>query len=79
MNAVVDDGVHLDGDGVPGEDLLRGHVKGECPQVHDLHLIQKGVDEDDAGAPGSPLLDLAKAEDDGALILLEMMSEQMAL
>ena len=34
VNLIVDDSVHTDGDGVPGEDLLRRNIECSSPEVH---------------------------------------------
>ena len=45
---VVDDGVHGDGDGVPGEYLLGRHVEADGAEVHLLVGVDTGDDEEDA-------------------------------
>ena len=67
---VVDDGVDGDGDGVLGENLLRGDVEGDGPEVGDGDLVHAGDDEEEAGADGAAATDAAEAEEDSALVLL---------
>ena len=83
--------ITLNSDRVFGQDLLRGHIKSDGPQIHHLDFINAGDDEEQART-NSPtlltakqiwliwpfdniwlfsvyLLQSAKPEDDGSLIL----------
>ncbi len=68
---VVDDRVHPDGDRVPGQDLLRGHVERDRAQVHHRDGVHAGEDEEEAGSDRAALAGAPEAENDGALVLLQ--------
>ena len=48
--------ITLHSDGVFGQNLLRGHIKSDCPQVDNLDFINAGDDEEQAGTHGSSLV-----------------------
>lgn len=54
---VVHDRVHRHGDAVFGQDLLRWHVEGDCPQVDHHDVVHAGVDEEEAWPHSPTLLD----------------------
>ena len=47
--------ITLDSDGVFGEDLLRGNVESDGPEVDHLHLVNAGDDEEQSRAHGATL------------------------
>merc|ERR1719317_1811622 len=51
---VVHHGVHADSHGVPGQDLLRGHVKSSSPEVHTPVVVNTGDYEEQPRTLGSP-------------------------
>ena len=48
-DAEIEHGAYFDGDVVAGDDVLRGHVEGDGPQVEAEHLLDERDDVDDPG------------------------------
>ena len=65
-----DDGVDLDGDVVPGDDVLGRHFQHVLAQGDADHLVKGTEDENDAGAFGHGQ-GAAQAEDDAALVFTQ--------
>ncbi len=71
----VDHRAHLDGDVVPGDDVLRRHVEGHRLQAHLDHAVDQRQEEDDARSIALPAQvedgagTAAEAKDDGPLVL----------
>src|ERR1700722_2465147 len=65
------DGVHLQGDVIAGDDILRRHFHGFLPQADADDLSDGTEDPNDAGSFGRLLADAAKGKDHAPLILLE--------
>ena len=53
IHLVIHHGVHVDGDAVPGEDLLGRDVVRPGPQVHTAEGVEERVDEEQARAARS--------------------------
>merc|ERR1719510_2637093 len=68
-DVVVNNSVNLHSHRVLGQDLLRGDIKGDGPQVDNLDFINAGDDEEQARTNSSPLLQSSKPEDNGSLVL----------
>jgi len=68
-DAEIDDGVDLDGNVVPRDDVLRGDIHGDRPHVHADHAVHDGNEDDEAGPLDGN--DPAQPENDGPFIFVE--------
>src|SRR5690606_26400956 len=65
----VDDRVYLDGNVIPRDDVLRGHVEDDHPQVHFRHRLDYWEQQDQAGPLDT--LETPEEKHDTTLVLLQ--------
>ena len=63
---------------VSGENLLRGNIKTDCPEVHFLVGVNTRQDEEYPGSLGASSSQPAQTEDDRPLILLNHLNKYLS-